>query len=124
MNEDIDLGGKPAPLKRVGTVTTIDAETGKVVSVKKNAAMLLPTRPGVCQECAVDHPHDHPHDQQSLTYQMRFHSTHGRWPTWTDAIAHIPDVDKPKWRSAIIQVFKDNGQPVPDDLMDPKPSGR
>lgn len=49
---------------------------------------LLPCRPDVCQECAVDHEQQLPHDAQSLYYQYKFYGEYGRWPTWKDAVAH------------------------------------
>lgn len=52
---------------------------------------LLPCRPDVCQECAVDHKPEEPHNKDSLYYQMTFKAKHGRYPTWNDAIAHCSD---------------------------------
>jgi len=50
--------------------------------------MLLPPAPGLCRFCAVDHASYAPHNRDSLFYQMRFHQAHGRWPRWSDAVAH------------------------------------
>lgn len=50
--------------------------------------MLVPPAPDVCQVCATKHEPSMPHNQQSLYYQMAFRGEHGRWPTWTDAMAH------------------------------------
>ena len=58
---------------------------------------LLPPRPGVCQECAVDHLPDAPHNKDSLYYQYHFHNKNGRWPTWTDAMEHCDNETKKKW---------------------------
>lgn len=110
--------------RKIGKVQTIDATTGDVLSEKRNAFTLLPAADGVCPECAVDHAHDQPHNQQSMYYQMRFHGTHGRWPTWTDALAHCPDDVKAHWRIALIAQMKKNGIKVPPDLMEQKPAGR
>ncbi len=33
---------------------------------------LLPPRPDVCQQCAVEHDPDEPHDLESLYYGMQF----------------------------------------------------
>jgi len=116
-------GEKRKPLK-IGTVRTVNMQTGEAVSERRNAMTLMPCAPDVCQECAVDHPHDAPHNQQSIYYQMSFHATHGRWPTWSDAMAHCaPDVQT-RWRAALIEELRAHGQRVPDDLMDPKPVGR
>lgn len=64
---------------------------------------LLPPAPDVCQTCAVDHRPDMPHNQQSLYYQYRFYAEHGRWPTWTDAMAHCDDQMKAAWTKALAQ---------------------
>lgn len=57
--------------------------------------ILAPPLKGTCPECAVDHAPDQPHNAQSLYYQYKFRQKHGRWPTWTDAMAHCtPDVRK------------------------------
>jgi hypothetical protein len=54
---------------------------------------LLPCRPGKCPECAAVHGPDQPHNGQSLHYQYQFRARYGRWPKWSDAIAHCgPDV--------------------------------
>jgi len=124
MSSELNLGGKPAPLKKLGTVQTIDAETGAVLEEKQNAFTLLPAAPGTCAECAVDHPYDQPHNQQSMFYQMRFHSMHGRWPTWSDAMAHCTPELQAHWKAELIDEMKKHGLPVPDDLMEPKPAGR
>ena len=110
--------------RKIGTVQTVNMETGEVVSEKKNAFTILPPRDNVCQECAVDHPWDQPHNQQSLTYQMQFHATHGRWPTWSDAMAHCADEVKRHWRRELIEQHKKNNLPVPEDLLEPNPAGR
>jgi hypothetical protein len=115
---------KKKPTK-VGSVQTVDAETGEAVAGQKaNAMTMLPPRPGVCQECAVDHKHDEPHNQQSLYYQMHFHARHGRWPTWTDAMAHCPDDVKAHWRRTLVERMTLIRMTVPDDLMDPPAPGR
>ena len=67
---------------------------------------MLPAKPGVCPECAVDHPEGSPHNRQSLCYQYFFYNIHGRWPTWTDAMAHCDDATKAAWSKSLI----DHGQ--------------
>ncbi len=62
---------------------------------------MLPPKPGVCQECAVDHPKEYPHNRQSLAYQYFFYNKHGRWPTWRDAMAHCDEETKAKWCEAL-----------------------
>ena len=116
-------GPKPHPIK-MGTMQTIDMQTGEVKSEKRNAMTLLGPAPDKCQECAVDHAHDAPHDQQSLYYQMRFHATHGRWPTWSDAMAHCTEEVKTHWRRELVAMMREKGMTVPEDLMDQKPAGR
>lgn len=54
---------------------------------------LAPVAPGLCPQCAVDHPPEQPHNMHSLAYQYDFYGKNGRWPTWTDAMAHCrPDI--------------------------------
>lgn len=124
MSEDIKFEGQePKRPMRIGTLQTINAETGEVVSERPNAMTILPPRSG-CPECGTEHDHDQPHNQQSLTYQYQFHATHGRWPTWTDAMAHCTDEVKAAWRPLLIQQMKVNGMTVPADLLEEKPVGR
>ena len=52
--------------------------------------VLMPPRPGVCQVCAVKHDPEQPHNRDSLYYQYRFYAEHKRWPTWADAMSHMP----------------------------------
>jgi len=63
--------------------------------------MLLPPKPGVCQECAVDHPPEDPHNNQSLYFQYKFRGDHGRWPTWKDAIAHCTPEVREFWEEEL-----------------------
>lgn len=58
---------------------------------------LLPPAPGRCPLCAVDHAAGDPHDAQSLFYQMRFYQAHGRWPRWSDAVAHCSEELRRLW---------------------------
>lgn len=57
----------------------------------------MPPKPGVCQECAVDHPPEAPHNRESLFYQYYFYNKHGRWPTWEDAMDHCDEETKARW---------------------------
>ena len=104
---------------RIGKRLTIDMQTGDVLETKPNAGMLMPCAPDVCQECAVDHPHDNPHNQQSMYYQMQFHAKHGRWPTWTDAMAHCAEPVRTAWRKLLIDEMGKHGIDVPADLLEP-----
>lgn len=103
--------------KKIGTVTTIDAQTGEVLRVERNAMTLLPPPDGVCAECGVDHEFEQPHNQQSTYYRMQFYSTHARWPTWSDAMAHCPPAIQELWREELVKMMRENGLPIPEDLQ-------
>lgn len=64
---------------------------------------LLKTPAGTCPECAVDHDPSAPHNQQSLAYQYDFYGKHGRWPEWSDAMAHCTDEVKQLWIKALAE---------------------
>ena len=64
---------------------------------------LLPTKPGVCPECAVDHAPEAAHNQQSLAYQYHFYNRFGRWPTWADAIAHCSPEVQSLWEKGLAE---------------------
>lgn len=82
---------KPAPKER--------AEPKVRVIDMALEGTLMPCRPGVCQECAVDHPPEYPHDQRSMYWQYRFYQkSGGTWPTWKDAMAHCPEPIQIHWR--------------------------
>lgn len=59
---------------------------------------LLPAAPGTCQECATKHEPYEPHNQQSLFYQYRFYDQNGRWPLWSDAMAHCSSLVRAAWK--------------------------
>lgn len=103
--------------KRIGTVTKLDAD-GKVIEVQQNAFTLQEAPPGTCQECAVDHPHDQPHNQQSIFYKYRFYSIHGRWPTWSDAMAHCSEDVRKQWREDLVRIMQQKGSQIPADLQE------
>jgi hypothetical protein len=123
-DEKVEFTGERKKPYRIGTTRVIDARTGEVVEEKRNAMTLLPCKPGVCQECAVDHPFDMPHNQQSMYYQMQFHAKHGRWPTWSDAMAHTSPEVRAKWRVHLVAQLEKHGMEVPDDLKGDGPNGR
>ena len=56
---------------------------------------------GTCPECAVKHDPEQPHNRDSITYQYKFYDKHGRWPTWSDAMAHCSDDIKDYWKQAL-----------------------
>ncbi len=103
--------------RKIGTMQTVDMNTGEVRSTKQNAMTLLPAAPGLCPECATEHGHAEPHNQQSLFYQMRFHGTHGRWPTWTDTMSHCSPEVRRLWREHLIALMREKGIEVPADLL-------
>jgi len=82
-----------------GTMQVVDT-TGRVEE-KPSGMMLLPAAPGMCADCAVDHPPDVPHNRDSLFYQMRFHAEHKRWPTWADAVAHCDEPMRQAWETEL-----------------------
>lgn len=122
MSEIEFRGDAPRKPVRIGTVQTIGMDTGEVVEEQRNAMTLLPPAGDVCQECAVAHDHDQPHNQQSLYYQQHFHATHGRWPTWSDAMAHCPPEVQKLWREQLVIIMKAQGVDVPLDLLDESPA--
>ncbi len=65
--------------------------------------LLLPCEPGVCQECAIKHKPDKPHNKNSLYYQYKFYGQHGRWPRWSDAIAHCSEKVQELWKLELIK---------------------
>lgn len=110
--------------KKVGTVQTVNMQTGEVVAEKANAFTMLPPADEVCQECGVDHPWDQPHNQQSLCYQYSFFSTHGRWPTWSDAMQHCTPETQAIWKNVLIEQHRKHRLTVPDDLLTGPAEGR
>ncbi len=107
---------KNSRLFKVGETYTVDAETGEAVPVEGGGFRMLPGPPGTCEWCCVAHEPDQPHNQQSLPYQMRFHQIHGRWPTWSDAMAHCSDKVKAHWRRELVAMMRENGMDIPEDL--------
>lgn len=69
--------------------------------VEKKMMMLLPPKPDVCQECAVNHEPDQPHNAQSLYYQTKFKMAHNRGATWVDAMKHCPKEVKKAWMAQL-----------------------
>lgn len=62
---------------------------------------MLPTPPGTCPECAVEHGEDEPHNRDSLAYQYKFYGERGRWPVWKDACAHCPADVQAYWKEEL-----------------------
>ena len=69
--------------------------------------VLMPccTAHGECSQCGVVHEPDEPHDAQSLHYRYVYYSEHGRFPIWTDAIAHCA----PETRELYAQALREHG---------------
>ncbi len=118
------IHGEPRKPMKIGTVQTVDIESGEVVETKRNAMTMLPCGPDVCQTCATDHRHDEPHNRDSLYYQMTFHATHGRWPLWSDSMAHCTPEVQALWRKALARHFESRGLEIPEDIRDDKTGGR
>lgn len=106
---------EPRPLIPLGgTMRVVDMKTGRVEE-KPSGMMMLPAAPGKCPECAGEHLPSDPHNAQSLFYQMRFHSEHGRWPCWADALAHCTEPVRVAWEAELRRrgAWKDPEPPAP-----------
>jgi hypothetical protein len=64
---------------------------------------LLPPQPAPCQECAAQHGREEPHNRDALFYQLLFQQRTGRWPTWSDAMAHCPVAVQDAWRALLAE---------------------
>ena len=73
--------------------------------------LLGATPPGTCPECAVKHDPELPHNKDSLCYQYKFYDRHGRWPTWSDAMAHCPPEVQAAWKKALAEVAVEKKRP-------------
>lgn len=100
----------------VGTAETVDAKTEERVPIEGGGMKMLPGPPGSCEWCHVKHPPEQPHNQQSLPYQMKFHAINGRWPTWSDAMAHCTPEMRQEWTKHLIDLMRENNLEIPDDL--------
>jgi hypothetical protein len=107
---------KNNPLCRVGTVEVVDVQTGEAVPVEGAGLVMLPGPPGTCEWCHVEHAPGQPHNKDSLAYQMKFHAVHGRWPTWTDAMAHCDYDVRLRWKKDLVTAMRECGEEVPEDL--------
>jgi hypothetical protein len=106
------------PLCKIGNVVEVDAETGEETPLEDGGLYLLPGPPGTCAWCHVAHDPAQPHNQQSLSYQMKFHAIKGRWPTWTDAMAHCAPEVKAAWRERLVETLRKHGMEIPPDLSE------
>jgi hypothetical protein len=109
---------KNSKLFRVGSMQTVDINTGEAVPFEGGGLLMLPGPPGTCEWCHVKHDPEHPHNQQSLPYRMKFHTINGRCPTWSDAMAHCSTDLQKLWRKKIREVMTENGIDIPEDLKE------
>ena len=56
------------------------------------------TPDGTCPMCALAHDPEMPHNRYGLFYQYKFYDRYGRWPTWTDAMAHCTPEIQAFWK--------------------------
>lgn len=103
-------------LFRAGSTEMVDIETGERVPIEGGGFMMLPGAPGTCAWCHVKHEPEQPHNKDSLAYQMKFKTINGRWPTWTDAMAHCPPEIQAFWREELVESMRENGMEIPEDL--------
>lgn len=107
---------KNNPMFRVGSTVSVDLTTGEETPVEGGGLMMLPGPPGTCSWCHVKHAADQPHNQQSLSYQIKFQTLHGRAPTWSDAMAHCSPEVQSLWRKGLVERMKHHGLDIPEDL--------
>lgn len=69
--------------------------------------MMLPAKEGTCEQCATKHEPEQPHNAQAMFYQYYFYNETGKWPNWTDAMAHCSDKVKEFWISHLKQAGVD-----------------
>jgi hypothetical protein len=101
----------------VGSSERVDLETGESVPIEGGSFKMLPGPDGSCEWCHVKHDPSQPHNKQSLAYQMKFNQIHGRYPTWTDAMAHCSEDIKVKWKKHLIATMQEHGLEIPEDLQ-------
>lgn len=108
---------KNSYLFTVGQAVSVDMETGEETPIEGGGLKMLPGPPGSCEWCHVKHPADQPHDWQSMPYQMKFKTLKGRWPTWSDAMAHCSPEVQAVWRKGLVESMKEHDLPIPEDLL-------
>ncbi len=107
-------------LFKIGDSFLVDPDTGEAVPIEGGGFRMLPGRKGTCSMCHVKHAPDQPHNQQSLAYKMKFHAINGRYPTWSDAMAHCALEVRQTWKNGMIALMEEKGIEVPDDLRHPE----
>lgn len=113
------MKSRNSKLFKVGDVVSVDIETGEETPIEGGGLRMLPGPPGTCEWCHTEHDPALPHNQQSLPYQMKFYTIHGRWPTWTDAMSHCEPALREDWRRELIRTMREHGMDVPADLSSP-----
>jgi hypothetical protein len=111
------MKSRNSKLCKVGDVVSVDIATGEETPVEGTGFRMLPGPPGTCEWCHVKHDPAQPHNQESLPYQIRFHAINGRWPTWTDAMAHCSEELKAAWRARLRELMAEKGLEIPPDLL-------
>jgi hypothetical protein len=104
-------------LFHVGAAVSVDPETGETIPIEGGGFRMLPGPKESCEWCHVVHDPKEPHNQQSLSYHMKFHAIKGRYPTWTDAMAHCSEEVREMWKEELIKILKEIGQEIPEDLL-------
>lgn len=103
---------------KVGDAFSVDPETGEKIPIEGGGLRMLPAPPGACEWCYTKHNPEDPHNQESLSYQMKFYAINGRYPTWTDAMAHCAPETQEAWKTSIIETLTSHGMDIPPDLQD------
>lgn len=72
---------------------------------QEGAIAILPPKPGACKYCGDVHLPDEPHNRDSIIFQHHFRKSHGRYPTWYDAMRHC----SPETREKAIKALSKRG---------------
>lgn len=96
-NEEL-TSDEMAPKLAAGSTEILPTNPREMKEIPGGFKLLPPAREA-CQVCAQNPPHppEYPHNRDSLYYQYFFYAEDGRWPTWTDALAHCDDETKKVW---------------------------
>lgn len=108
--------GRNSKLFTCGSSVNVDLSTGETTPIEGGGLQMLPGPPGTCEWCHVIHDPGKPHNKQSLAYQIKFQTIHGRPPTWSDAMAHCDPEVKTIWRQHLRDVMMEHGLTIPEDL--------
>ncbi len=86
--------------------------------VEKNSWTLMPAAPGLCPECATEHPPEVPHNFWSAYYHVRFTLMNGRAPTVDDSMSHCTPEMRDRWIKAMNAVERMNAVEEENKLSD------